>query len=321
MTIQFLVVIGSYERILYGIDVDLSKEAVKVSFAIPAHSGMIKSIAASSDFLATGSTDDTVRLFDICKRKELGTLTAHSSPVISLEFLKGGYLMAAEEQGRIAMYSTKDWECVHVFKASNSKSKKNLADVACHPSAKLFMALNQDGSLKCWDLKRAKLIGKEKITMTATSLQKKKSNSMEKLVWSTSGKYYAVLSADNLVVFQTKGNQRIKEWSGRQKMTSCLFYDEDYLLIVGEGSRLDILNVINENDHKFVDLKEQSPRIKDFKLLDDEYLITGASNGIIAFWKMSELFNAKNYSVIEPLLQHSSSLRITCIDAIKTFDK
>lgn len=351
---QFLVVIGSYERILYGIDVKLKKfnegkmekdeeTIVKVSFAIPAHSGMIKSIAINNDFLATGSTDDTIRLFDIKKRKEIGALTSHSSPIISMEFLEGKrYLMAAETQGRIAIYNTKDWECIHVFKGgSNNKSlisKKNLVDIACHPSSKLFMALSQDGSLKCWDLKKAKLIGRERVNVTDTNFslsndssiepsvsaslpstpkQRKKIDNMEKLKWSPSGKYYAVLSADHLLIYQTKGNEKIKEWNGRHKMTSCLFYNEDYLFIVGEGSRLDILNVTHETDHKFMDLKDQTSRIKDLKILDD-YLITGSSSGVIAVWKIHDLLNAKNYSIIDPILQHSSSLRITCIDAIKT---
>ncbi|CAG8777634.1 6277_t:CDS:2, partial [Dentiscutata erythropus] len=53
---DFLIVVGSYERILYGIN---------------------GSVAVGSRYLASGSTDEVIKLYDIKKRKELGSLLQH----------------------------------------------------------------------------------------------------------------------------------------------------------------------------------------------------------------------------------------------------
>lgn len=63
---KFLLAAGSYERILYGVDVTLEEgggkvKEIKNSFAIPAHTGYIKAVASCSRFLVSGGTDETVR--------------------------------------------------------------------------------------------------------------------------------------------------------------------------------------------------------------------------------------------------------------------
>ena len=64
---KFLVTIGSYERVIYGLDVKLtaSEEALSakssVGFAIPAHTGYVKSIASCPKFLVSGGTDEVIR--------------------------------------------------------------------------------------------------------------------------------------------------------------------------------------------------------------------------------------------------------------------
>lgn len=63
---KFLLAAGSYERILYGLDVSLEEggeqvKELKNSFAIPAHTGYIKAVTSCSRFLVSGGTDETVR--------------------------------------------------------------------------------------------------------------------------------------------------------------------------------------------------------------------------------------------------------------------
>lgn len=62
---HLVVAVGSYERILYGVDVQVTKDgkvdSVKESFAIPAHTGYLKSVSSCPRFLVSGATDETVR--------------------------------------------------------------------------------------------------------------------------------------------------------------------------------------------------------------------------------------------------------------------
>ena len=98
---RFKVIVGSYEKILYGLQVDVSASPppssqpptscssndgagievkMKPVFMFPAHISCVKAVAASplgGKWLATGGTDETVKLWDLKRRKELGGLVQH----------------------------------------------------------------------------------------------------------------------------------------------------------------------------------------------------------------------------------------------------
>ena len=87
---EMLVCVGTYERILYGWEVTLPSPGnvseTKVAFALPVHQGYVKSIATAGRHLVTGGTDEVVKVFDLRKRREQGTLTHHSGPSLRLPF-------------------------------------------------------------------------------------------------------------------------------------------------------------------------------------------------------------------------------------------
>jgi hypothetical protein len=66
---KFLVIVGSYSKIIYGIDVDVKRSKVQdevevetqVAFAFPAHEGLIRSVASCSNFLVSGGNDESLR--------------------------------------------------------------------------------------------------------------------------------------------------------------------------------------------------------------------------------------------------------------------
>lgn len=61
---QFRVFLGSYERLLYGLDVECGDEEYiwKLTTAYAPHIGPIQSITSSSKYLATGSSDEIIKL-------------------------------------------------------------------------------------------------------------------------------------------------------------------------------------------------------------------------------------------------------------------
>jgi protein MAK11 len=84
---SFKVVAGSYEKLLYGLDGTITvddqsnlKFHLKPIFIFPAHVSCIKSVAASpygGKWLATGSADEIVKVWDLKRRKEIGGLMHH----------------------------------------------------------------------------------------------------------------------------------------------------------------------------------------------------------------------------------------------------
>lgn len=84
----FNVVTGSYEKLLYGLEGTISStsssEALSVeltpTFIFPAHVSCIKAVAASPNggkWLATGSSDEIVKVWDLKRKKEIGGLMHH----------------------------------------------------------------------------------------------------------------------------------------------------------------------------------------------------------------------------------------------------
>lgn len=83
----FKVVAGSYEKLLYGLEgsVTLDSESklkfdLNPTFIFPAHVSCIKAVAASphgGKWLATGSADEIIKVWDLRRRKEIGGLMHH----------------------------------------------------------------------------------------------------------------------------------------------------------------------------------------------------------------------------------------------------
>lgn len=90
----FKVVVGSYEKLLYGLEGAISSSStgaitvdLKPSFIFPAHVSCIKAVASSPNggkWLATGSSDEIIKVWDLKRKKEIGGLMHHEGEFISM---------------------------------------------------------------------------------------------------------------------------------------------------------------------------------------------------------------------------------------------
>lgn len=101
----FVVVAGSYEKLLYGLegslplaapagngtDRDEGKTEIKPIFIFPAHLACVKAVAASpgGKWLATGSEDEFVKVWDLRRRREMGSLSQHTGECPSAHIFAG----------------------------------------------------------------------------------------------------------------------------------------------------------------------------------------------------------------------------------------
>lgn len=98
---SFIMVAGSYEKLLYGIEASYPSSAFASSssssyglptpdlepiFIFPAHLAYVKAIAASpgGKWLATGSEDEFIKVWDLRRRKEVGSLSQHSGKYLAI---------------------------------------------------------------------------------------------------------------------------------------------------------------------------------------------------------------------------------------------
>lgn len=86
----FKVIAGSYEKLLYGLEAAFIEDGEPGSsagrlqlqpiFIFPAHVSCVKAVAASPSggkWLATGSADEIIKVWDLRRRKEIGGLIHH----------------------------------------------------------------------------------------------------------------------------------------------------------------------------------------------------------------------------------------------------
>ncbi|KAJ3206527.1 hypothetical protein HDU67_008108 [Dinochytrium kinnereticum] len=189
---DFHIVAGSYERLLYGIDGHLSRsngssesttaaELIPV-YIYPAHISSIKCVAIQpgSRHLATGSTDEHVRLYDLKLRKEIGSLMHHTGSITDIAFFGKTHLFTASEDGTVGIVRTKDWELLDTL----TGHKGPIWAIAMHPSGRMLVTVSGDGFLRLWDLTKSNCCA---YTMRV------KDGPAEKVVWSPSGDHYAIL--------------------------------------------------------------------------------------------------------------------------------
>lgn len=147
-------------------------------FIFPAHIGCIKSLAIGGHFLASGSTDEKIQLYDLKRRKELGALLQHQGTITALTFHTKTHMLSGSDDGKICVWRTKDWECLKIMKGHQA----SVHSIAIHPSGKIALSVSVDHSVRLWNL----LLGKQ---ASMTRLQ----GEGLKVAWNPSGTGYSIM--------------------------------------------------------------------------------------------------------------------------------
>jgi protein MAK11 len=312
---KFLVAIGSYEKIVYGVDVEVDEQgsfSSKVAFAMTAHSGYIKSIACCPKYLVSGGTDEVLRIFDLRKRKDYGSINQHDGSIRAIDFFESTHMLSAAEDGKIALFRTRDWECLHLFQ----KYKKPIADLKIHPSGKLAVSLDDDKNLTLWNLVTGKLAHSSKVPALGK---------LDKIAWSETGKYYALLGETHLLVIETQTSKRVVDLRAEtvlgkvraEKWLSVCFYHDENLLFAGESGKLHMIKLDEPEEARMAVETGHKPRIRSISR-HEGYIITASSDGKIKIFDFEHLNQAMKpfggeLQTVECIHEHSSELRITCM--------
>ncbi|EPQ31550.1 uncharacterized protein PFL1_00883 [Pseudozyma flocculosa PF-1] len=212
-TRSFHLIAGSYERILYGLQATLEPTSdaaadasasassssssggftaqLKPVFTFPAHVSSIRTVAtadSTSKWLATGGTDEVVKVWDLRRRREVGQLTGHEGTITSLTFASKTYLLTTSADSNINLYRTSDWALLRTLKGHIGR----INSAAPHPSGRLALSVGSDRTIRMWDLMRGRAAASTKIGIEADLVR-----------WDTKGRRFAVLAYRQAMVFST----------------------------------------------------------------------------------------------------------------------
>lgn len=164
-------------------------------YSFPVISDTIRTIAISGDEseVALGCKDSVVRIYNSSDYGLIKELNAHKMPVTSLQYSPDRrYLISGGRDAQLKVWELPEYELVNNIAAHMF----GIYAIAYHPTEPYFATCSQDKSIKLWgadDFKLYKILSLEKNTEGHF-------HSINKLIWSTNGKYLISTGDDRQVM-------------------------------------------------------------------------------------------------------------------------
>ncbi|ODQ78597.1 hypothetical protein BABINDRAFT_9358 [Babjeviella inositovora NRRL Y-12698] len=324
--VQFRIIVGSYEHNVLCLSLILNGQTpvFQPIFHFQAHTLSIQAMDIARRYLVTGSNDEQIKIYDLQKRKELGTLLEHVGSVTSLTFSNEGatldeanknqvinstsgktgkWLLSGSADGKIVIWRTKDWEVFGQLKGH----KERINDIAIHPSGRVAISVSDDKTIRLWNLMTAKKAAVLKMKGRDTL-----GESGQYVKWSLDGKHFLVGLVNKILLYTTATAKIAKKIKFTQKIMHFDTYkiDDTEYVVVGLGNgALEFYKIENllrdaedeEQEEEDIDTVSFEPeftllghtnRIKNFsiiyfKLSGKQFLTSVSSDGKIVVWDLA----------------------------------
>lgn len=303
---QFRIIAGSYEHNILCLSVNLSLPTPVFTpiFHFQAHTLSVKCLDISKRYLVSGSNDEHIRIYDLQKRKELGTLLAHQGSITTLRFSNSTkekqeegseikpsaskWLLSASEDNKIIIWRVRDWENFGVLKGHTAR----INDLDIHPSNRIAVSVSEDHSIRLWNLMTVKKAAVLKLRGYPQNAQFVR--------WlGDDGQFFAAALLNKVLIYKTSTAKVQSEIDlGRlsiMHMEAKRFDGKEYIVIGLSNGRVNFYDTkpLFEEDAKDLEpefeLLGHTNRVKDFKFYTNEYgtyLVTIGSDGKVIVWDL-----------------------------------
>ncbi|KAJ0082242.1 hypothetical protein Patl1_12378 [Pistacia atlantica] len=320
---------GSYEKFIWGYKLKPLKNSSSSStlaltltqlFSYPSHLAPITTVAVAGTAGASGSSDDTIHLYDLSSSASLGALHLQdSSSVTSLAFYTPPNLsvprnlFAASADGFVSIFDADPFVLLKSVKAH----KKGVNDLAIHPSGKLALSVGRDECLAMVNLVRGRRSFYHKLGKEASLIK-----------FDFSGDKFFMVTEEKIGVHQAEDAKLLCELEGNKRIL-CAAPGENGVLLTGGEDRSITAWDTNSGKVAYCIGDAHSARVKGVVVLskndgggdsDDPYLVASASSdGVIRVWDVRMAVKEKPI----PLAEAKTNSRLTCLagSSIKSFKR
>ncbi|MCA2723233.1 MAG: protein kinase [Microcystis sp. M136S2] len=179
------------------------------------HSESVQSVVYSPDgrYLASGSSDNTIKIWEVATGKQLHTLTGHSSGVLSVVYSPDGRYLASGSQDK----TIKIWEVATGKVRTLTGHSSQFLSVVYSPDGRYLASGSQDKTIKIWEVATGKVR-----TLTGHSSE------FLSVVYSPDGRYLASGSSDDTIkIWEVATGQELRTLTGHSGSVWSVVYSPD----------------------------------------------------------------------------------------------
>ncbi|MEO1006017.1 MAG: hypothetical protein AAFW67_09235, partial [Cyanobacteria bacterium J06638_38] len=289
-----------------------SVEENREQYSFNDHQAEVTSVAISSDgqYLVSGSSDNTVKLWDVKDKSVIHTFEGHQAEVTSVAISRDGrYLVSGSGDSTVKLWDIKSQSLIQTFEGHQAW----VSSVAISSDGQYLVSGSYDTTVKLWDIKNQSLIYTfegHQAWVNSVAI----SNDGQYLV---SGSGNISGSDDNTVkLWDIKKQSLIYTFEGHQTLVNAVAISRDgRYLVSGSG---DIFES-RDNTLKLWDIKKQSLKhtFEGHQTLvnavaisrDGRYLVSGSYDNTVKLWDI------KNQSLIHSFEGHQALVRAVAISS------
>ena len=224
---SLFITVGTYDCSLAGYIHNPSARKLQTLFAMKPHTGYVTDLTLTDKWLLSGSTDETIAVFNSKKLREVGTCGSEGS-VTKMLFANSQNLLVATTSGVLEIIRSSDWMTIWKEHAH----KKTINDIAIHPSGSLGISVGEDSFMKFWDFRKCKLV-----------LQIKLSKPASLVAFAPTGSHY-VYCTEKVITFNATDDGSELCSTTLSEEAKCIQFVSDDLILVGlEDGSLQLVKV------------------------------------------------------------------------------
>ncbi|KAL4157591.1 hypothetical protein PRNP1_006608 [Phytophthora ramorum] len=319
------VVAGTYEGLLYGWECPTvatgESTKMKLTFGYAAHSECIKSVslmaAKQGKTLLSGANDEMIKIYNVDKRVEVGSLMEQHGAITSLEFFGQSHMLSGSADNSICIWRTSDWNCLHIL----GGHKGEINSIAVHPSGKMCFSVARDRTLRMWNLVKGRIAFIRRLEKEA-----------ELVMISQKGTHYALGFGKDLSVFNM--NAELMGTLEHSKKIHCAVFATDAYIVCGGDDKYIYVwktngTLVGKATHKDIDSRIRCLQVV-YPHGEDKlpWIVLATSGGAFQIWDFASFtLNAsspeESNKSVEPMASTVllTKPRVTCLSACVASEK
>jgi len=282
------IIAGCYEEQVLGYVIKFVDGSFKAErkFCEHSHSGCVKCVTSGPQYIASGSIDEAICIYDIESNTEVCILQGHIGTINALSFANDGTLVSCSDDGNICIWEVGEPACL----LKTLKGHKGpVSSISIHPSGKLAMSTSlKDGTVRTWNLLAGRSLYVKNMKSTINA---------ELVRWSSDGTKFMLVSKSKISIYNLETTKCCMEYSLNSPVLTTEYLPGYDIFATGDVKGCICLYDVSQSNyiHKFqahdARIKSLYPFVppKEFEQTtsSEVWIVSASSDESLKIWKLT----------------------------------